>query len=301
MNAWLHAHAEALGLTFRQFGHQPAGSVLSIVVIAVGLLFPVGGYLLVTNARAIAAGAGTGAQVSIFLGPEARPAERTGVEQRLRAQTGVKSFRYIGRDEALRELEGRTGFRNLLDGLTANPLPDTFLVTPRDAATGAQERLAVAARGWPGVAEVQVDAAWAERLREVVAAAEMLLMGVGLLLGFALLAITFNTIRLQVLTRSEEILVLGLFGATPAQIRRPFLYFGWLQCSAAALTAWCIVEVGLQWLQAAVGPLLSAYGLPARLAGLEWNDGLALVAIAGAVGAFGAWLAVRAHGSPTQP
>ncbi len=296
MNAWLHAHAEALGLTLRQFGRQPAGSVLSIVVIAVGLLFPVGGYLLVTNARAIAAGAGTGAQISIFLAAEAGPEERSGIERRLRSETAVKTFRFIGRDEALRELESRTGSGNLLDGLAANPLPDTFLVAPKDPTPGIQERLAVAARAWPGVAEVQVDAAWAERLRSLVAAAEMLLMGVGLLLGFAVLAIAFNTIRLQVLTRSEEIAVLALFGATPTQIRRPFLYFGWLQGSAAAVAAWGIVEAGLRWVQTAVGPLLSAYGLPGRLTGLGWQDGVTLVAFSGLVGALGAWLAVRAHG-----
>jgi len=54
------------------------------------------------------------------------------------------------------------------------------------------------------------------------------------LFAFALVAVTFNTIRLQVLTRREEIEVSKLIGATDPFIRRPFLYFGTLQGLAGA-------------------------------------------------------------------
>ena len=51
----------------------------------------------------------------------------------------------------------------------------------------------------------------------------------------ALVAVTFNTIRLQILTRREEIEVSKLIGATNPFIRRPFLYFGALQGLAGGL------------------------------------------------------------------
>ena len=43
MRGWLRAHAEALVQTFRQFRQRPVATLLSIVVIGIGLLFPVGG------------------------------------------------------------------------------------------------------------------------------------------------------------------------------------------------------------------------------------------------------------------
>ena len=55
----------------------------------------------------------------------------------------------------------------------------------------------------------------------------------GALLALALIAVTFNTIRLQVLTQRDEIEVIKLIGATDAFIRRPFLYFGALQGAPA--------------------------------------------------------------------
>ena len=51
----------------------------------------------------------------------------------------------------------------------------------------------------------------------------------GALLAAALVAVTFNTIRLQVLTQVDEVVLCRLLGATNAYIRRPFYYLGaWL-------------------------------------------------------------------------
>ena len=59
----------------------------------------------------------------------------------------------------------------------------------------------------------------------------------GALLGVGLVAVTFNTIRLQILTQRAEIEVAKLIGATDAFIRRPFYYLGLLQGLAGGLVA----------------------------------------------------------------
>jgi len=120
-------------------------------------------------------------------------------------------------------------------------------------------------------------------------------LGLGVVLGLAMLAISFNTIRLQVLTRTEEIAVLRLFGATEAYIRRPFLYFGAFQGLAAGLFAWGVAGGSLLWIEPRVRGLLDAYGLSGRLAGLPPADGLALLAFSMLVGLLGAWLASAEH------
>ena len=290
MTHWLRAHADAIGHTLRQFGRRPVTTILSVAVITIGLLFPVAGYIAVSNVRAIVDRAGTDPQITVFLAPDAAAADRGEIERRLRRDPRVQDFRFIGKDAALADLQTRTGSGDLLAGLSGNPLPDTFLVTPKVRTSAEQSAMAEAIRGWPKVADVDMDAAWTDRLRLLASTAEWTVAGMAAVLGLAMLAISFNTIRLQVLTRAEESAVLSLFGATRSYIRRPFLYFGAVQGVASALVAWVIAALAVWWLEPRVSLLIEAYGQSGRLAGLGFRDGIVVVALSGVVGLLGAWL-----------
>ena len=64
------------------------------------------------------------------------------------------------------------------------------------------------------------------------------------LLSFSLVAVAFNTIRLQIMTMRDEIEVSKLIGATRGFVRRPFLYFGAIQGAVGGAAAWLIISVG---------------------------------------------------------
>ena len=290
MTRWLHSHADALSHTLRQFGRRPVTTLLSLTVITIGLLFPVAGYIVVNNIRAIVERAGTDPQITVFLTPDATVADRGEIERRLRSEPRVQEFRFVGRDAALTELQARSGSADLLAGLSGNPLPDTFLITPKVQSSAEQSAIADAIRSWPKVADIDMDAAWTDRLRMLASTAEWTVAGIAVILGLAMLAISFNTIRLQVLTRAEESAVLELFGATRAYIRRPFLYFGALQGLIAAIVAWTIAAIAVWWLEPRVGSLIQAYGLSGKLSGLQVSDGLILLSLSAGVGMIGAWL-----------
>ena len=99
------------------------------------------------------------------------------------------------------------------------------------------------------------------------------------------MAVTFNTIRLQILTRRDEIEVSKLIGATDGFIRRPFLYFGGLQGWPAVPPPGCSSALGLLVLNAPAAPTLAAlYGLPLQLGRLAPGDSLAALLVAGAPG-----------------
>ncbi len=149
MRASLYAHGEAITQMMRLFLLRPVTALLSVAVIGIGLLVPVGGYILVTNLKALAAGAGTSPQISVFLAPDAGAADRAEIERRLRLEPGVGLFRFVDKDVALKELQSRIGAADLAAGLPANPLPDTYLVTPREASTTAQALIAESVRNWP--------------------------------------------------------------------------------------------------------------------------------------------------------
>src|SRR5260221_698764 len=147
----------------------------------------------------------------------------------------------------------------------------------------------------PGVAEVQADTVWARRLAALAGIGRLALWLLAALLGVGLIAVTFNTIRLQVLTQREEIEVLKLMGATDAFIRRPFYYLGALQGLAGGLVALVIVGVGLGLLNREVRMLADSYGSGFRFGFLSAGDALGVIAFAALIGWLGASLSVARH------
>jgi cell division transport system permease protein len=121
------------------------------------------------------------------------------------------------------------------------------------------------------------------------------------LFAFALVAVTFNTIRLQILTRREEIEVSKLIGATDSFIRRPFLYFGALQGLAGGVAAWAITWGGVQLLNGALAELAMLYDARFALKSLNPGDSLTLFVFAAGLGWFGAWLSVSQHLARIDP
>jgi cell division transport system permease protein len=129
---------------------------------------------------------------------------------------------------------------------------------------------------------------------------ELLTAGLAAMLAAAVVAVTFNTIRLQVLTRAAELDVASLFGATAAYMRRPFLYFGALQGLAAGLLAVGAVEAALWGFERRIGPVLELVGLPEGFAPLSAAGAGVALGIAFGLGWLGAWLAVSRHLAPAR-
>ena len=113
-----------------------------------------------------------------------------------------------------------------------------------------------------------------------------------LVFAAGLVAITFNTIRLQVLSHAAEIEVARLIGATDAFIRRPFYYFGALQGALGGLLAAVLIALGFKWLNAPVAELATLYGGQFALSGPSLGQVLLLAATGAALGWLGAQLSV---------
>ena len=115
------------------------------------------------------------------------------------------------------------------------------------------------------------------------------------LFGGALIAVTFNTIRLQILAQSAEIEVAKLIGATDAFIRRPFYYFGALQGFAGGLFASALVGLGSYLLAPAIGELVALYNGQFVLRGMSAGSIGALCAIGASLGWAGGMLSSAIH------
>ncbi|HXF65097.1 MAG TPA: permease-like cell division protein FtsX [Burkholderiales bacterium] len=301
MKAWLWNHADALSGTLARFARAPLATLLNVLVIGIALALPAGLYVALVNVQGLARGLTADPQLTVFLALEAGRADAERIEQRLKAHPAVRAARFVPREQALKELKAATGLADVVDSLPANPLPDAFVVEPREAAAQALERLREELSRWPRVAHVQLDTAWARRLEAGLKLARLAVALLATLFGLALVAIAFNTIRLQILTRREEIEVAKLIGASDPFIRRPFLYFGTLQGLVGGLAAWLIIWGGVALLNSALADLSRLYAARLELASLGLEDGLSLLGFSAALGWLGAWLSVNQHLSRIQP
>lgn len=175
------------------------------------------------------------------------------------------------------------------------------MVVPRETGPQSLEKLRDEVSGWPKVTHVQLDTVWAQRLEAGLRLARLAVWLLATLFAFALVAVTFNTIRLQVLTRREEIEVSKLIGATDPFIRRPFLYFGTLQGLAGGLAAWIIIWAGIQLLNGALSELAQLYAARFELRHLSPEDSLSLFVFSAGLGWFGSWLSVNRHLAEIEP
>lgn len=295
MSAWLLQHGQALRLALRRLVATPVNTLLSLLAIGIALALPAGGQMLLANALQLARNAAPAPQISLYLDLGADRRAVQDVEARLKAHPSVKSARLIAREETLARMKASEGLGDVIEALPKNPFPDAFVITPADDAPQAMEQLAAELRKLPKIEHVQLDSDWVRRLDALLRIGRTGVLLLMLLLGAGLVAVTFNTIRLQVLSGRAEIEVSRLLGATDAFIRRPFQYHGALLGLLGGLVAWLLVAGTTLWLAAPVAEVASLYRSGFVLQPLSATDSLALLAGAAALGWLGASLSVRQH------
>jgi cell division transport system permease protein len=301
LRVWARQNGGAMRDATRRLARSPLATLLNVVVIGVALSLPVGLYLGLTELQGVARQLSSDPQLSLFLDRDAGSDQAREIEERLKRHPMVASVRFVAKERALEDLKHGAGLAEVLDSLKENPLPDAFVVTAKGNSPDALEALHEEALVWPKVAHAQLDSEWARKLDAVLRIGRTLALLLGVLLGAGLVAVTFNTIRLQILTRRDEIEVAKLIGATDAFVRRPFLYFGGLQGLAGGLMAWAVVAGALWFLNRELTGLSALYASGFRLRPLSGQDALLLFGVAAALGWLGAWLSVSRYLWQVEP
>jgi cell division transport system permease protein len=199
---------------------------------------------------------------------------------------------FVPRAQALQELKATTHLAEILAALDRNPLPHAFTVRVRSTDA---DRVAAMRSDWsrlPKVDQVMADFEWSSRLARWVRFGDRVLWMLAGILGIAVAFIVGHLIRLQVLTRREEIEVSQLIGATAADVRRPFLYHGLLQGVLAGGAAIGLAALLAGWAGAELSVLTPGYATELKVVFLDSGESLVTVATAAALGLVGAWLAV---------
>ena len=259
MRTWLTQHRYVLLLTLRQLASKPITNLFSILVMGIALSLPTGMYLVMDNLHHLSEHAASSPQLSLFLKINASQDDVAKIKQRLEENAQVADFQFIPKDVALQQLQQSSGITNIAAGLGRNPLPDAFIVHTHEISSEALEKLRGILQSWPEIAWVQFDSVWIERLEAILNLSRSVVLMLATLLSVAIIAIMFNTIRLQILIKREEIEISKLIGATDSFIQRPFLYFGTIQGLSGGIMAWLIVMLAISILNQELISLAQLY------------------------------------------
>jgi cell division transport system permease protein len=300
MKSWIRQHGLALRDAAMRIVSMPGSFIFNVIVIALALMLPVAGLTLLENLQPVSRELAVEPEISVFANidlPRER-AQALAADIKRVAQTNgvVVKLDFIARENALASMKERAGLADVVSTLGSNPLPDAYVIKLANAgdAAGARriEKLADAITRLPGVETVQLDSAWVKRLAAVLQLAENVLWLLATTLCGVVVAVVFNTIRLQVVTQGEEIDVARLLGATDAFVARPFYYTGALLGLGAGIVALLGVLLALALLNVSVGELAHLYGSTFTLTPLEPAAIAVLLAASAGLGLLGAALSV---------
>ena len=280
-----------IGVLRRMFT-PPLAGIFNLLVIGITLSLPTGLYILLTNAQTLTTQLSSTPQVSLYLQMNTQEDDVAKLRKQLDQHPDIARSEFVPRLKALEQLKQTSGLSDVIDSLEKNPLPDAFIVHPKQSDAPTLEKLRNELAKLPKVEIAQLDSAWAYKLEALLKFAWMVVIILTCLLSLALIAITFNTIRLQILTRHEEIEVAKLIGATNSFIRRPYLYFGALQGLLGGIAAWLIITISVMLLNYNLVALSQLYVSQFVLHSLSLGDSLTLLMFSMYLGWLGAWLSV---------
>jgi cell division transport system permease protein len=303
MNTWLRQHGGALMDALRHLRRSPGSFSLNVLVVGIALALPVAGLTLLENLRPVSEQIAVEPEVSIFLNIDTPREQAAALAPQIRRavqDVGTAArLEFIPRETALGTLKAKSGLSDAITALGENPLPDSYVLKLPGFGNAADpariDAIAVQLKALPGVEYVQVDSAWAKRLAALLSVLRLALLFLAATLGVVVIAVVFNTTRLQVLTQREEIEICRMFGATDRFICRPFYYSGALLGLLAGVLALSVVTLALQPFNTAIADFARLYASEFRLVPLNWVIVIALLATSAALGLTGALLSVRRH------
>jgi cell division transport system permease protein len=293
---------QALG-SLGELWRSKASSLMTIGVLGLSITLPSTLYIMVKNAENMSSGWEQASQISLFLEEKISQGDIEQLLKRIQLWPEIDSINYISADQALEEFKQLSGFGDAIAYLDQNPLPNVILVTPtsRYASPVAARLLLDKLRDEREVDIGQLDIEWLERLHALLDVIKDLVTVIALLLFLAVVLIIGNTIRLNILSKKDEILVMKLVGATDAFIQRPFMYTGFWYGFLGGLLAWIAVILLLWWMSSSVSAVSELYQKSFNLTGADFSTFLWMLGLSVFLGLAGSLLSVRRHVREIEP
>jgi cell division transport system permease protein len=263
---------------FRSLRHH-RGIALTAVVSLTAVLSLSGILLLLThNARLAMNAIGDRREMIVYLRDDVTASQRDLLIGRISDLYGA--VMYVNKEQAWQEFVRQVGDASLLESVGDNPLPASLRIKLKPELLVPSEMDSTAARiaRFPEVEDVRYGQEWVRRLWELGEMLTRVTIVVLALVGLAVVLVLYNTIRLTVLARRQQVETMVRLGATDRFIATPFV----IEALIEALVACGLALGSMYGIQVAV-----ASRLVGGLQFLPWEGALTFL---GAVVML-AWLA----------
>ncbi|MBX3727186.1 MAG: permease-like cell division protein FtsX [Xanthomonadales bacterium] len=282
-----HKHRQARRGAWAQLRARPLAHGFAIALLALALLA-----LLLLRAgldqfRQLGEPLAGARTLNLFLAPAIDASGAQALVRELAADPRVAAVDTVSPQQGLAELGHVAGSAEALAALPDNPLPWLLTVEPVDRAAAA-----ALAPEWRQRAEVELLAdehEWQQRADAVLRASRAVLLALAALVALAALLLAAGAVRTLRLEGAVERSLQRVFGASEADLRRPYLYLGLTYGFLAGLLAVALALALQLWLQPALAALYQAFGLTPATRPDPWLA--AAPVLAALLGAAGAWLA----------
>ena len=263
---------QALG-SLGEMWRAGAASLMTIGVLGLSITLPSTLYILVKNAEQINAGWDQASEISLFLKAETSKQHIDQLLTRINSWPEVNKVTYIPADDALNEFKTLSGFGDAIAYLDKNPLPPVVLVAPTEKHAGpaAARLLLDKLRSEREVDIGKLDLEWLQRLDAILTVAKELVTMIALLLFLAVVLIIGNTIRLNILSKKDELL------------------------------AWFTVICLLWWMSSSVEAVSALYQKQFTLTGVDFSTLLIMLSTSVVLGLVGSMISVKRHVSAIEP
>lgn len=215
---------------------------LATIVVLVSCLIIVGSGLLVFfNINAVLDLIEGQNVVMVYVNDEADEFLTQTLGVQLETLDNVSSVEFVPREEAFERQKAQYGDKaSLLDGLSAEILPDAYKVTVEDLELF--DKTVSDIKKLDNVLQIHENSDLAGKLASIRNAVTYISIGIVSILFFVSLFIVSNTIRITIYNRRLEISIMKAVGATNSFIRWPFIVEGILLGLFSAL-----LGLGLQY------------------------------------------------------
>ena len=267
-------------------------TIAGIITVAISL-FLFGGILLVSAV----VDHGTqqwkhGIELEIFMKTDATPTEVKVINDALKADPNVKTFKYLNHDDAYAIFKKDFADQPaLVESTKPSDLPESFRVEPLRAEL--TEPLDIAYKDRPNVATVITAAQQIKRLLTATRWIRLAFISMASVLLASSLFLIVNTIRLATFARRREIEVMKLVGASNWFVRVPFMAEGLVQGAIGAGFAFGLVwalKIIIANLLSNQHTLLSTFRVTSADA---FGIGMIVLAIGAGIGVIGSIVGLR--------
>lgn len=217
--------------SFRTINRNRQQFLLSGAVQAICLLLLSIFALLTFNIMTVIRAASERAEIYAFISEEAAE-NPTPLQQRIASIAGVAEIHYISKEDALEELRQDLGSdTSLLTAIGENPLPASIRIRLQpnyatvENVNATEQKLLLL----PGVTEVWSGKELLAQLNRALNTAFLLDLILFTIVTISLLFIVFQTVENSIFSRTQEIEIMELVGASRTAVWFPFLVQGALQ------------------------------------------------------------------------